>query len=265
MKIAAVQMSSRADLKLNIVKAEQLIKQAVGSGAECVLLPEYFYSMAAKDSDRLALAEAFLDGPIQIHMAALAKEYAIWLIAGTLPIKSEQPDKFFNSQLVYSPSGECVCRYDKVHLFGFDNGNEAYCESDTMAAGSEIKTFQLAEHTVRPSICYDLRFPEFYRHDAGFDLITAPAAFTYTTGKAHWKTLLTCRAIENQCYVIAAAQVGEHENGSRTYGHSMIINPWGEVLDCLPEGEGFVCAELDMNDLNEKRQQLPALKNRVFF
>ena len=264
MKIAAIQMSSRADIQHNLNIAREMVAKAAQDGADCVLLPEYFYCMGKNDHDRVSLAEDYLSGPIQDFLAKIAKECGIWLIAGTVPIRSDEPDKFYNSQLIFDPSGVCVGRYDKIHLFGFDNGLESYQESNTMAAGTEIQTFDLGEVRVRPSICYDLRFPEYYRYESGFEIITAPAAFTYTTGKAHWEVLLRSRAIENQCYVVAAAQTGEHENGSRTYGHSMIVDPWGQIMDCLAEGEGVVSATLDFQELNKIRTQLPALNNRVF-
>lgn len=263
MKIAAIQMSSRSELTDNLNRAAQLITEAVIDGAQCVVLPEYFYCMGKSDADRLNLQEVYLSGPIQDFLARQAYDNEIWLIAGSVPLASDDADKFYNSQLLFDPKGRCVGRYDKVHLFGFYNGSESYQESNTMVAGSTIETFVINDLRIRPSICYDLRFPEYYRSDNGYELITAPAAFTYTTGKDHWELLLRTRALENQCYLIAAAQVGEHENGARTFGHSMIIDPWGRVLACLAEGEGVVSAELDLAVLDQVREQLPALKNRV--
>jgi deaminated glutathione amidase len=265
MRIAAIQMSSRGNLTDNLNRAAELISQAVESGSKCVVLPEYFYCMGKQDNDRLRLAEAYLSGPIQDFLSRQAFMHQIWLIAGSVPLASNTGQKFYNSQLLFDPKGQCVGRYDKVHLFGFDNGVEAYQESDTMIAGEKIGQFVIESILVRPSICYDLRFPEYYRKDNGYELITAPAAFTYTTGSAHWELLLRTRAIENQCYLVAAAQVGEHESGAKTYGHSMIVDPWGKVLGCLENGEGVVSAELDLDELKKIRTQLPALHNRVYY
>lgn len=262
MKSAAIQMSSTNDVTHNLQRASELVLQAKIEGAKFVLLPEYFYFMGGNDADRIALAEVYRDGSIQRYVSQIARDNNVWLMAGTIPITSDDPKRFFNSQLLFNPQGECVGRYDKVHLFGFDNGRESYCEADTMCAGNNVETMEVADFKVRASTCYDLRFPELYRHDVGYHMITAPAAFTYTTGKAHWELLLRNRAVENQCYVIASAQVGEHSSSSTTYGHSMIVDPWGEVIDILAEGEGVVIADLDMEYIHQIRNQLPALKNR---
>ena len=262
MKIAAIQMSSKMDLSANLETAERLIDEAVQAGALLILLPEYFYCMSKQDQDRIKLAETYQQGRIQDFLSQVAKKHKISLIAGSVPIVSDQANKFYNTQLMFNQEGLCVGRYDKVHLFAFANERESYKESDTMVAGNNIVDFEFEDIKIRPSICYDLRFPELYRQALGYQLITAPAAFTYTTGKDHWELLLRTRAIENQCYVIASAQTGLHENGSRTFGHSMIIDPWGRILDCLEEDEGFVIAELDLNKLETTRSQLPALDNR---
>ncbi|WP_435236602.1 carbon-nitrogen hydrolase family protein [Psychromonas sp. PT13] len=264
MKIAAIQMSSKMALSANLETATKLIHDAVQSGAELVLLPEYFYCMGQSDTDRVALAEPYLKGPIQDFLAQTAKQHNIWLIAGSVPISSAQPEKFYNTQLLFNPEGICQGRYDKVHLFAFGNEAESYRESDTMMAGDSIVDFTVGDLRIRPSICYDLRFPEFYRQQFGYQLITVPAAFTYTTGKDHWELLLRTRAIENQCYLIAAAQTGQHENGSRTFGHSMIIDPWGRILSSLEEQQGVILAEIEMDELDKIRTQLPALNNRIF-
>ncbi len=264
MKMAAIQMCSQANVEQNLSTAKKWIDIAAKKGANYIVLPEYFYYISNNNNERVLLAEDFLNGPIQHFASTMALKYNIWLVAGTVPIKSNEPSKFYNSQLLYSPDGECVDRYDKVHLFAFDNGSESYHESDTMVAGEEIKTFYVEDLSVRPSTCYDLRFSEFYRLTNGYDLINVPAAFTYTTGVAHWEILLRSRAIENQCYLIASAQVGDNSSTLRTFGHSMIIDPWGKVIDCLPEGEGVVYGDLDSSILAEIRTQLPALKNRIF-
>ncbi len=265
MKVAAIQMNSSADVADNLATAKRLIADAAKQGAQLALLPEYFCLMGHSDAERVAIGEVFGAGPIQRAMSEAAKQHGIWLIAGTIPLQSPHANKVFNSQLLFAPSGECVGRYDKVHLFSFDNGTESYREADILSPGSEVVTFTLPGLKVRPSVCYDLRFPEFYRANPGYELITAPAAFTYTTGLAHWELLLRCRALENQCYLMAAAQTGRHANGSQTFGHSMIINPWGEVLACLEQGEGVVLADVEPEVLTRIRTQLPALDNRCLF
>ncbi|MGH9886025.1 MAG: carbon-nitrogen hydrolase family protein [bacterium] len=191
----------------------------------------------------------------------------IWLIGGTLPLWCEDEARVYNTSLAYDPRGERVARYDKIHLFGFTRGTESYDESRTILAGNTPASFEAPCGRVAMSVCYDLRFPELYRQLAaaggGTSLILMPAAFTYTTGQAHWEILLRARAIENQCYVLAAAQGGKHENGRRTWGHSMLIDPWGEVMAVLPEGEGVVSGLIDPARLDEVRQNLPALRHRV--
>ncbi|MCE0493136.1 carbon-nitrogen hydrolase family protein [Vibrio salinus] len=265
MKVAAIQMNSGDVVENNVSLASSLIRDAVSQGCEFVVLPEYFCLMGVSDQTRLALGEAFGNGPVQTAMSVLAKECGVWIAAGTIPILSGVPDKVLNSQLLFDPDGNCVNRYDKVHLFNFDNGEESYREADVLTAGKDIRQFELAQATVRPSICYDLRFPEFYRYNCGYEILTVSAAFTYTTGQAHWEVLLRSRAIENQCYVIASAQTGIHPNGRKTFGHSMIIDPWGNILALQEEDNGVVIADMDIPALQRIRQQLPALQNRVFY
>jgi predicted amidohydrolase len=263
--VAAIQMNSQDNVTDNLGLAAQLIQAAVYAGAEFILLPEYFCFMGKTDIERVALGEPFGDGPIQQFMAALAKQHGVWISAGTIPLISAEPHKVYNSNLLFNDAGDCVGRYDKIHLFGFDNGIESYAEADTLAAGSSLQTFATQIGPVRPSVCYDLRFPEMYRKEPAYEIITMPAAFTYTTGECHWETLLKARAIENQSYVIAAAQTGVHPNGKRTFGHSMIIDPWGKVLAQQESGNGFALAGLDFDYLKTVRSDLPALKNRVLF
>lgn len=263
--VAAIQMNSQDNVTDNLGLVAQLIQAAVYAGAKFILLPEYFCFMGKTDTDRVALGEPFGDGPIQTFIATLAKQHEVWISAGTIPLLSSEPNKVYNSNLLFNELGECVGRYDKIHLFGFDNGIESYAEADTLAAGSALQTFVTQIGRVRAAVCYDLRFPEMYRQEPIFDVITMPAAFTYTTGECHWETLLKARAIENQSYVIAAAQTGVHPNGKRTFGHSMIIDPWGKVLAQQASGNGFALAELDFDYLATVRSDLPALKNRVFF
>ncbi len=264
-KVAAIQMNSQDVISDNLILAASLVKSAAQAGAQLILLPEYFCFMGKTDAERLALGETYGNGPIQSFIAELAKTYAVWISAGTIPLVSPEAHKVYNSNLLFNDAGECVGRYDKIHLFGFDNGIESYAEADTLAAGNMIQTFNTPVGNIRASVCYDLRFPELYRQEPKFDVITMPAAFTYTTGEHHWETMLKTRAIENQCYVIAAAQTGVHPNGKQTFGHSMIIDPWGKVLDQQVSENGFAFAELDFDYLHSVRRDLPALKNRVFF
>ena len=264
MKIAALQTVATPDLDRNLETAERLIAQAARKGAELVALPEYFCLMGQRDDDKLRVAEASGDGPIQAFLAAQAKQHGLWLIGGTLPMRTADPAHARNSCCVYAPDGALAARYDKIHLFRYDNGRESYDEARVLEAGSEPVTLQAGPLRVGLSVCYDLRFPELYRTlcTPPCDLLSVPAAFTYTTGRAHWELLLRARAVENQCYVIAPAQGGTHQNGRRTWGHSMVIDPWGEVLAVRPEGEGVVLAEVDAKRLATVRTQLPALEHR---
>lgn len=262
-RIAAVQMISTPVVADNIASARRLVTDAARGGAGLVLLPEYWPILGMHENDKLAIAEQPGDGPIQEAMASMARELGIWLIGGTLPLSAPVPGKVLNTLLAYDPAGNAAARYDKVHLFGFTRGEESYDESRTIAAGSEVRTLETPFGRVGLSVCYDLRFPELYRAMGACSLIVVPSAFTYTTGQAHWNILLRARAIENQCYVLAAAQGGVHPNGRRTWGHSMLIDPWGEVMAVLPEGEGVVGGELDPARLETVRANLPALRHRV--
>ncbi|MBS0309685.1 MAG: carbon-nitrogen hydrolase family protein [Proteobacteria bacterium] len=261
-KVAAVQMVSTPVVADNIATARRLIGAAKEQGAQLVLLPEYWPIMGMRDSDKVAMAEAVTGGPIQQCMADIAREQNIWLIGGTLPLVAPEAGKVMNATLVYSPEGMMVSRYDKIHLFGFRKGEESYDESQTIVPGKDVTVFGAPFGLVGLSVCYDLRFPELYRAMGPVSLIVVPAAFTYTTGRAHWETLLRARAIENQCYVLAAAQGGTHVNGRRTWGHSMLIDPWGEIKAVLPEGEGVIVGEMEMQMLNSVRDSLPALRHR---
>ena len=261
---AAVQMVSCMDVATNLATAARLIAEAAQQGAQLILLPEYFPLMGASDSAKLAVAEGDGKGTIQDFLSHQAKTHGIWLAGGTIPLRSSQPDKVRNSLLVYGPQGQRVARYDKVHLFGFDNGAERYREADSIEAGAAAMAFDAPFGRVALGVCYDLRFPELFRQLGAFDILLLPAAFTATTGRAHWEILLRARAIENQCFVIASGQGGRHPNGRETHGHSMIIDPWGQVLECLPTGEGIVLAQLKASQLNRVRETLPALQHRVF-
>jgi deaminated glutathione amidase len=268
MKVAAVQMVSTPDWPRNRDAAARLIAQAAAAGAGLVLLPEYFCILGRKDTDKLALAEAAgavsEGGPIQQFLSEQARRHGLWLIGGTLPVQTEAAGQVLNRCGVWRPDGQLQAHYDKLHLFAFDNGVESYDEGRTLRAGNKPVAVQAGPLRVGLSICYDLRFPELYRAlmQPPCDLLCVPAAFTHTTGQAHWELLLRARAVENQCYVLASAQGGQHDNGRRTWGHSMVVDPWGEVLDVLPEGEGVVMADIDMQRIQQVRTQLPALAHR---
>lgn len=265
--VAAVQMVSTTDVEQNLRAAQQLIQEAAQRGARLVVLPEYFCLMGKRDRDKVALREADGKGPIQDFLAEQAARWRIWLFGGTLPLAAPDPERVFNSVLVFDPTGRRVARYDKIHLFSFRQGDEVYDEARTIAPGSEPVSVQcsIAETSIRVglSVCYDLRFPELYRQLQGADLIIVPAAFTATTGQAHWEALLRARAIENLCYVLASAQGGRHENGRATFGHSMLIDPWGEVLAVRPAGPGVVLGTIEPQRIASCRSSLPALEHRV--
>lgn len=272
MKIAALQMVSTPRVEDNLAQAEALIAEAARAGARLVALPEYFCLMGQRDDDKLAIAEADGHGPIQDALAAQARRHGLWVVGGTLPLHGTQPGRVRNACLVWGPRGQRVARYDKIHLFAFDNGREHYDEARVLEPGDTPVTFTVTDPDGGPdwrvglAICYDLRFPELFRAltppGCPADLLIVPAAFTHTTGQAHWELLLRARAVENQCHVLAPAQGGLHENGRRTWGHSLAIDPWGQVLACQPEGPGVVLAELDAARRDAVRTQLPALAHR---
>jgi nitrilase len=263
-KVAAVQMVSTPSVTENMASAGRLIGQAAEQGAQLVLLPEYWAIMGLQELDKVAHGEQPEGGPLQSFMADMAREHQLWLIGGTLPMAAAADAKVLNTTMVYNPQGERVGRYDKIHLFGFTKGEESYDESRTIEHGAEVTSVALPFGRVGLSVCYDLRFPELYRALGPCALIVVPAAFTYTTGQAHWEILLRARAIENQCYVLAAAQGGRHANGRRTWGHSMLIDPWGEIKALLAEGEGVICGDINLDFMHNVRESLPALKHRQF-
>ena len=287
MKIAAVQMVSSPSVSANLAAARALLAQAADAGAELAVLPEYFCLLGFKDTDKLAIAEFDAEGgsaggssgaPLQAFLSQCARDFSLWIVGGTIPLHAlgaDHASKVFNSTLVYNPIGERVVRYDKIHLFCFDNGKESYDESRVLMAGRQPVAFDLSSRSgdswrIGLSICYDLRFPELYRALAA-DVLLVPSAFTYTTGLAHWELLLRARAIENLAYVIASAQGGWHDNGRRTWGQSMVVGPWGNILAQLPPEPpepsgpgrpGLVLADLDKPTLLALREQLPALSHR---
>ncbi|WP_423759230.1 carbon-nitrogen hydrolase family protein [Burkholderia sp. NLJ2] len=262
-RVAALQMVSTPDVARNLAEAGRLIAEAAGEGAQLVLLPEYFCFMGHRDTDKLALAEPYQDGPIQRFLADAARRHGIWVIGGTLPLKAPEPDRVLNTTLVFDPSGNEAARYDKIHLFNFEKGDESFDEARTIRAGDTVVAFDAPFGRVGLSVCYDLRFPELYRRMGDCTLIVVPSAFTYTTGRAHWETLLRARAVENQCYVLAAAQGGKHENGRRTWGHSMLIDPWGEIVAVRDVGASVVLGAIDPQRIADVRQSLPAWRHRV--
>ena len=270
LKVAALQMVSSPRWADNLACARTLLEQAAAQGVELAVLPEYFGVVGARDTDKLALRETFGQGPMQDFLARAARELGLWIVGGTLPLACDDSHKVRNTVLAFSPAGECVARYDKIHLFRFDNGLERFDEGSVIEPGSAPVQFEVNSRSSRRwrvglSVCYDLRFPELYRQHAraGADLLLVPSAFTYTTGQAHWEVLLRARAIENQAYVLASAQGGRHETGRRTWGHSMLVDPWGEVLAVTPEGPCVVAGALDAARLQQVRTQLPALAHRV--
>ncbi|MEI8303690.1 MAG: carbon-nitrogen hydrolase family protein [Burkholderiales bacterium] len=261
--VAGVQMVSATDPAANRAAAAGLIARAAQGGARLVVLPEYFCLLGRRDTDKVELREAAGAGPLQDFLAEQAARHGIWLIGGTVPLATTRPTRVRNTCLVHGPDGRQIARYDKIHLFGFQRGAERFDESATIEAGRTPVVIDIEGWRVGLSVCYDLRFPELYRVLAPCDLIVVPSAFTYTTGQAHWEVLLRARAIENQCYVLAPAQGGLHENGRRTWGHSLLADPWGEVLQVLPEGEGVVAGVLQRQRILEVRQSLPALAHRI--
>ncbi len=262
-RVAAIQMASGPNVAANLSEAERLIEQAVDAGAKLVALPEYFAIMGMKDTDKVGVREVEGKGPIQSFLSRMAKRHGIWLVGGSVPLAASTPDKVRNSCLVYDDKGKQVARYDKIHLFGLALGNENYREEKTIEPGGEIVVLETPFGRIGLSICYDLRFPELYRAMKDVDMIMVPSAFTATTGKAHFETLVRARAIENLAYVIAPAQGGYHLSGRETHGDTMIVDPWGVVLDRLPRGSGVVVANINPAYQAGLRKSLPALKHRM--
>jgi predicted amidohydrolase len=262
-KVAGIQMASGPNVAANLSEAERLIEIAVDQGAKLVVLPEYFAIMGLKDTDKVEVAEKEGDGPIQNFLSDLSKKHDVWIIAGSIPLQAKASGKVRNACLVYDNTGKIAARYDKIHLFGLDLGNERYHEEKTIEAGDQVVVVDTPFGKIGLSICYDLRFPELFRAMGEVDIIAIPAAFTETTGKAHWETLVRARAIENLSYVITSAQGGYHTSGRETHGNSMIVDPWGVVLDRLPRGSGVVMASINRDYQASLRKSLPALKHRT--
>ena len=267
-KLAAIQMASGPNVNANLLEAERLIESAAGAGAELVVLPENFAFMGHKESDKLSLREADGEGPLQSFLAQQAKRHGIWLVGGTIPMVANSPDKVRAACLLFNDQGERVTRYDKIHLFDVElaERNEHYTESEAIEPGDSEVVVDTPFGRLGLTVCYDLRFPELFRNmvDMGMDLVAIPSAFTAITGKAHWEVLVRARAIENLCYVVAAAQGGYHANGRETHGDSMIVEPWGTVVARQPSGAGFVMAEMQLDRLQSLRTTFPALEHRHF-
>jgi predicted amidohydrolase len=262
-RVAAVQMTSGPEVAGNLKEAARLIAMAAEQGAKLVALPEYFPILGMDERDKVKVREEPGAGPIQEFLAATAQRHGIWLVGGSVPLVASVPDKVRNSTLVYDDTGRLVARYDKIHLFGFEMGTESYSEPRTIEPGGDVVVFDSPFGRIGLSICYDLRFPELYRRMKDVDLILAPSAFTETTGKAHWEILIRARAIENLAYVLAPAQGGVHANKRETHGNTLLVDPWGVVLDRLPRGAGVVIGDIDLEHTRRLRQSLPALSHRT--
>ena len=262
-KVAAVQMASGPNVAGNLSEARRLVAMAADQGARLVVLPEYFPIMGMRDTDKVMMREQPGKGVIQSFLSDTAREHRIWLVGGSIPLAADAPDKVRNSCLVFDEHGEQVAHYDKIHLFNLDLGNEHYHEARTIEPGKEVVVVDSPFGRIGLAVCYDLRFPELFRAMKDVDIITLPAAFTETTGKMHWEVLVRARAIENLAYVIAAAQGGYHVSGRETHGNSMIVDPWGRVMDRLPRGSGVVVAEVNPSYQAGLRASLPALSHRT--
>ena len=266
---AAIQMVSTNSVNENLTTAEKLIAEAVSKQSKLVTLPENFPLMCIEDEERLAIQEPFGKGPLQSFLSEQAEKHQIYLLGGTIPLQSDSPEKVYPASLLFDPKGKCIAHYDKIHLFDVlvDEANEeSYCESDAFEPGHDIVVAETDIGNIGLSVCYDLRFPEMYRkmHKHGVQIITAPAAFTATTGEAHWEALLKTRAVENLSYVIASNQGGTHANDRETWGHSMIVDPWGTILACVDKGEGVAVAEIDLEKQSHLRKMFPALSHIKF-
>ncbi len=267
-KLTAIQLSSAADVAINLAKIAELLAEithkpeADDKVEHLVVLPECCLFFGSKDSDQLTLAKASLaDNSLCLALAQLAQRFQVYLVAGTIPLLTKSADKFTNSSCVFNPEGKLLAQYDKIHLFDVNvsDNTKSYHESKYTQAGNKISVVNTAFANIGLSVCFDLRFPNLFQQLAlaGADIITVPSAFTKVTGKAHWQTLLSARAIENQVYIIAAGQEGIHENGRETWGHSMIINPWGEIEQVIATGEGYVSVIYKPEELTRIRNSMP--------
>jgi nitrilase len=267
-RCAAIQMASSPNVSANLLVAEKLIAEAAAAGSKLVALPENFALMGEHELDKIKVREVDGSGPIQDFLATVAKKYSVWVVGGTIPIVGNDSNKVRAACLVYNDKGERVARYDKMHLFDVNvpGTSEVYRESDSIEAGAEPLVIDTPFGKLGIAVCYDLRFPEFFRKMSmmGVEIVVIPSAFTAETGAVHWELLLRARAVENLCYVIAPNQGGFHVNGRKTFGHSMIVDPWGVVLDCYKTGGGFVSAEINLDRLEKVRGAFPVLNHRRF-
>jgi predicted amidohydrolase len=270
-KVSVAQMNSQDSVQVNLKTVDNLVSQAAGAGSTLILLPENFSYMGTEEG-KLKISEEFGAGVIQDTIAALAQKHNIWILAGTIPIKNDDHDndtqnksKVFAASMLYDSNGRMVCRYDKIHLFDVKIGeNEAYLESNTVTAGLHPKIYKSPFATIGFSVCYDLRFPELFRLycNSGADIISIPSAFVYNTGKVHWHILNQARAIENQVYVLASDQDGNHPEGRKSYGHSMIVDPWGKIIVEQKTQVGIITADIDLQAMHKLRTSFPVLKHR---
>jgi nitrilase len=259
-------MASGPNVKANLEEAGKLIRTAVQQDAELIVLPENFAIMGLSEMDKVAIAETAGEGPIQQFLSQQASKYGVWIVGGTIPLESGVAGKVNSASLLYNDSGDMVARYDKIHLFDvvLEDSNESYNESETIESGDDIVVVDTPFGKLGMAVCYDLRFPELFRAmaDVGMEICVLPSAFTSLTGRAHWESLLRARAIENLCYMVAPDQGGYHKNGRETYGDSMIIDPWGVVLNRLPHGTGVVVSDIDLEKLQKTRKNFPALQHK---
>jgi predicted amidohydrolase len=262
-RMAGVQMASGPNVAANLNEAGRLIEIAAKQGARLIALPEYFAIMGMRPADKVKFREKDGDGPIQRFLADTARKHGVWLVGCSVPMAAPSEGKIYNSCQLYDDSGELVARYDKIHLFNLDLGNERFAEEGTLEAGKQVRVVDSPFGRIGLSVCYDLRFPELYRAMKDVEIIVVPAAFTETTGRAHWEPLVRARAIENLAYVLAPAQGGYHLSGRETHGDSMVVDPWGTVLDRLPRGSGVVVGSVNPAYQASLRKSLPALTHRV--
>lgn len=264
-RLSAIQMTSGADVNENLASVALFIAQAKEQESQLAVLPEMFPMMGAESPARLKISETFGHGLIQDHISQLAKQYAIWIVAGTIPLKTADANKIAAACLVFDNHGNIVARYDKIHLFDVKiNDTESYQESTTIEAGDQVSVIDTPCGKLGLSVCYDIRFPELYRRmmNLGAEIFSIPAAFTVKTGKAHWELLARSRAVENICYVVGACQVGNHNHSRQTYGHSLIVNPWGDVIQALTSQVGVITADIDLDALQTLRKNMPIAKHQ---
>jgi predicted amidohydrolase len=266
-KVAAVQMTSGLEVAGNLQRARELLEMAASRGAKLAVLPENFALMARRERDKREIAEADGEGPIQSMLSTAARDLGLTVVGGTMPLKIPGEERVAPASLVYGPDGRRIGRYDKIHLFDVNvpDAGESHRESAGMAPGRSIGVFDTPAGRIGVAVCYDLRFPELFRRmsEQGADYFVVSAAFTVPTGKAHWDLLLRARAVENLCHLVVSAQVGQHPNGRATYGHSMVVDCWGGIVDVLPEGEGVAVGDVDLARQARVRREFPALEHRV--